>query len=148
MQQHHQERSAGQVGMQVDGVDLGAVPVKDQRGVQRTLAHVLVVHVQVHVRVLHVDLGPVGVGHQGVHPQGDPHDGGRYTVKRYKSVKVATADGLVNALVQLEPLNPEFTRIELTPDDAVDLRVIGEFVCVVADRQVGNGAAQGSSERR
>lgn len=80
--------------------------------------------------------------------QGDPHDGGRYTVKRYKSVKVATADGLVNALVQLEPLNPEFTRIELTPDDAVDLRVIGEFVCVVADRQVGNGAAQGSSERR
>ena len=63
----------------------------------------------------------------------DPHDGGRCTVKRYKSVKHANEDVLVNELVTLEPLNPEFSPIQLTPENAVDLRVIGEFVCVLCE---------------
>jgi len=61
----------------------------------------------------------------------DPEDGGRYTIKRYTSRKQASDDGLVNELVELQPLNPEFTSIKLTAEDAIDLRVIGEFVCVL-----------------
>jgi len=61
----------------------------------------------------------------------DPEDGGRYTIKRYTSRKQASDDGLVNELVELQPLNPKFTSIKLTAEDAIDLRVIGEFVCVL-----------------
>ncbi len=46
-------------------------------------------------------------------------------------MKHANEEGLVNELIQLEPLNLEFASIKLTPENAVDLRVIGEFVCVL-----------------
>mgnify|MGYP002630241702 CR=1 FL=1 len=61
----------------------------------------------------------------------DPHDGGRYTIKRYTSQKQLIEDHLVNERVELQPLNLEFTSIKLSGEDAVDLRVIGEFVCVL-----------------
>ncbi len=49
----------------------------------------------------------------------------RYTVKRYKSAKLATGqDKWEHSTIRLEPLNPEFEPLDLTPDR---FRVIGEF---------------------
>jgi hypothetical protein len=58
--------------------------------------------------------------------------GGRYTVKRYRSVKQA-AEGQGewrHAVIRLEPLNPEFEAWDLE-DDPEKFRVIGEFVRVL-----------------
>ncbi len=63
--------------------------------------------------------------------QHDPVDGGRYTVKKYKSAKLATDEGWSHESVELQPLNPEFPSIQISADDTTDLRVIGEFVRVV-----------------
>jgi SOS-response transcriptional repressor LexA len=63
--------------------------------------------------------------------QFDPVDGGRFTVKRYKSSKVPRSDGWTHESVELQPLNPTFKAIELTGDNTADLRVIGEFVRVL-----------------
>ena len=62
----------------------------------------------------------------------DPEDGGRFTVKKYKSSKVPTSDGWAHESVELQPLNPAFKAIQITGDAAADLRVIGEFVGVIA----------------
>ena len=62
----------------------------------------------------------------------DPEDGGKYTVKRYSSIKQIEREGWEHESVTLEPLNPEFSPIVLNPEDAVNLRVIGEFVGVVS----------------
>jgi SOS-response transcriptional repressor LexA len=64
--------------------------------------------------------------------QFDPEDGGRFTVKRYKSSKFPTSDGWTHESVELQPLNPAFNAIQITGDDTADLRVIGEFVSVIA----------------
>lgn len=55
---------------------------------------------------------------------------GRYTVKRYTSVKTAgETDGeWRHQRIRLEPLNPEFDAFELAPDA---FRVVGEFVAVL-----------------
>ena len=63
--------------------------------------------------------------------QFDPEDGGRFTVKKYKSSKVPTSDGWTHESVELQPLNPAFQAIHITGDDTADLRVIGEFVRVL-----------------
>lgn len=63
--------------------------------------------------------------------QFDPEDGGRYTVKKYRSTKVATEEGWMHETAELLPLNPEKTPIRLTAENTVDLRVIGEFVRVL-----------------
>jgi phage repressor protein C with HTH and peptisase S24 domain len=53
---------------------------------------------------------------------------GRYTVKRYTSVKTTNDDGTwQHESIRLEPLNPEFTAFE---PDAGDFKVIAEFVQV------------------
>lgn len=56
--------------------------------------------------------------------------GGRYTVKRYRSVKAQQSDEWRNAKIIMEPLNPEFETWELE-DDPDAFRVIGEFVRVL-----------------
>lgn len=61
----------------------------------------------------------------------DPEDGGRYTVKTYKSTKMATEDGWSHETVELQPLNPAFSSIRITASDANDLQVVGEFVRVI-----------------
>ncbi len=62
----------------------------------------------------------------------DPYDGGRYTVKRYRSTKSVSEDGWEHNTITLEPLNPAREPIEIHAEDATDMRVIGEFVAVVA----------------
>ncbi len=66
-----------------------------------------------------------------VNTQSDPEDGGRYTVKRYHSVKRATEDGWEHQTIQLEPLNNDYQPIEIFSEEADDIRVVGEFVCVI-----------------
>jgi superfamily II DNA or RNA helicase/diadenosine tetraphosphate (Ap4A) HIT family hydrolase/HKD family nuclease/SOS-response transcriptional repressor LexA len=66
-----------------------------------------------------------------VNTQTDPEDGGRYTVKRYHSVKQATEDGWEHQTIQLQPLNKDYQPIEISSDEAEDIRVVGEFVCVI-----------------
>ncbi|HWO71020.1 MAG TPA: DEAD/DEAH box helicase [Actinomycetota bacterium] len=61
----------------------------------------------------------------------DPEGGGRYTVKRYRSEKVAMDDGTWrHSRIWLEPANPSFEPIELAPDEE-SVAVIAEFVRVL-----------------
>lgn len=63
----------------------------------------------------------------------DPETGFRYTVKRYQSEKTANeSEGWRHVRVLLEPLNSEFSPIALTVDDEGGVRVIAEFLQVVA----------------
>lgn len=61
----------------------------------------------------------------------DPEGGGRYTVKRYRSTKAADTEEWSHQTITLEPLNPAFTAIAVTPELASDLRIVGEFVKVL-----------------
>jgi superfamily II DNA or RNA helicase/diadenosine tetraphosphate (Ap4A) HIT family hydrolase/HKD family nuclease/phage repressor protein C with HTH and peptisase S24 domain len=58
----------------------------------------------------------------------DPEDGGRYTVKRYHSVKRQTSEDWKHQIIELQPLNPDFDTISIDPEDADSLRIVGEFV--------------------
>ena len=66
-----------------------------------------------------------------VNTHADPEGGGRYTVKRYHSKKRVTEDGWQHETIELQPLNNEFQPIQVSPEQADDLRVIGEFVCLI-----------------
>ncbi len=61
----------------------------------------------------------------------DPEEGGRYTIKRYHSIKHVTDDGWEHQAIRLEPLNKEYQTIEIIPEEADDIRVVGEFVSVI-----------------
>jgi SOS-response transcriptional repressor LexA len=61
----------------------------------------------------------------------DPEDGGRYTVKRYHSVKTTNEDGWQHQSVELKPLNPEFSVIGLDPEEASSVRIIGEWLATI-----------------
>ena len=52
-------------------------------------------------------------------------------MKRYHSVKRKTEDGWEHQTIQLEPLNEEYPPIEITSEEADDIRVVGEFICVI-----------------
>jgi superfamily II DNA or RNA helicase/HKD family nuclease len=62
----------------------------------------------------------------------DPEDGGCYTIKRYHSVKRTTeGGGWEHNLIELQPLNAAYSTISVSPEQARDLRIVGEFVRVV-----------------
>jgi type I site-specific restriction-modification system R (restriction) subunit len=66
----------------------------------------------------------------------DPETGERYTVKRYESEKVPSGDSWRHARITLQPLNPDFQPIVLTPDEGDRLQVVAELVEVLdEDRQ-------------
>lgn len=67
-----------------------------------------------------------------VNTHADPFDGGRYTVKKYRSMKSVQEDGWEHQTITLEPLNPDRQPIEIHAEEASGIRVIGEFVDVVA----------------
>jgi len=59
----------------------------------------------------------------------DPDTGGRFTVKRYVSEKVADGGGgWRHNRITLQPLNPEFEPIELTAESENDVTVVAEWV--------------------
>lgn len=59
---------------------------------------------------------------------GLPEHGGRYTIKRYRSIKTGNAEGWRHQKIILEPLNPDYGAWEL---DEGAFRVIAEFVRVL-----------------
>jgi type I restriction enzyme R subunit len=71
----------------------------------------------------------------------EPALGGEFSVKRYRSVKDLAPDGTwTHREIRLEPLNPDaaYRPLVFHPEAEGDLRVIGEFVCVV---EPADGAA-------
>jgi hypothetical protein len=66
----------------------------------------------------------------------DPETGGSYTVKKYESMKLESAElgedpPQQHVAIQLKPRNKEFRTIWINPDQADELRVIAEFVTVI-----------------
>lgn len=63
----------------------------------------------------------------------DTDFGSGYTVKEYRSKKNIENDSWVHTSIILKPLshNLEYTDIELSQDELVDLKVIGVFECVL-----------------
>lgn len=63
----------------------------------------------------------------------DPAYAGRYTIKAYKSRKVATEDSWQHQEIILEPksTHPEFESLTLNADQATDLQVLGEFIATL-----------------
>jgi len=64
----------------------------------------------------------------------DPNLGGEFSVKRYRSTKVAADDGTwSHREIRLEPLNsdPAYQPLVFTSDAEGDVRVIGEFIAVL-----------------
>ena len=59
---------------------------------------------------------------------GDAETGSRYTVKKYHSEKKVTEESWVHQRIQLLPLNPEYSPIEVEPQEAEQMIVVGEFV--------------------
>ena len=68
-------------------------------------------------RIVLVQFNTVGTGESS----------GRFTVKKYHSEKIVSADGWRHERIQLLPVNREFTPITLKPDDSRDLLIVGEF---------------------
>lgn len=63
----------------------------------------------------------------------DAEDGGRYTVKRYHSVKSEFKDDWRHNSIELQPLNPEFQSISISDEDVNSVRIVGEFLDVIHD---------------
>lgn len=66
------------------------------------------------------------------HSIGDPETGGTFTVKKYESDKRVTEDSFEQTRIRLLPLNPEFKPIEITAENADEVRVIAELVEVLS----------------
>ena len=63
----------------------------------------------------------------------DPELGGEFSVKRYTSTKAADDGSWSHREIRLKPLNPDpaYRDLVFDPSAEGDLRVIGEFVCVL-----------------
>lgn len=59
----------------------------------------------------------------------DSEYGGKYTIKKYYSEKRSIEEGWQNVKIELKPLNPEFSPIELDEDGSY--RTIGILKCVL-----------------
>jgi ATP-dependent helicase YprA (DUF1998 family)/rubrerythrin len=60
----------------------------------------------------------------------DPEGMGQFTLKRYSSDWIQTADGARQARIVLQPLNCKFSAIELLPTDEGSVRIVAELVKV------------------
>jgi SOS-response transcriptional repressor LexA len=60
--------------------------------------------------------------------QTDPELGSRHTVKRYHSVKQPQDGSWQHQSIQLQPLNPEFPPINVTAEEAAEMRVVADFI--------------------
>ena len=67
------------------------------------------------------------VQHHSIH---DSDNGGRYTVKKYKSYK-SKKSGKLNEKVELIPLNKKHKTIVLEDESDEDFKVIAEFIQVL-----------------
>jgi phage repressor protein C with HTH and peptisase S24 domain len=63
--------------------------------------------------------------------RGDLENGGRFTVKKYHSVKRVTEDEWSHEHIQLLPLNRDYNSIIVTPHEAPEMVVVGEWVATI-----------------
>jgi len=75
----------------------------------------------------------------------DPETGGSYTVKRYRSSKAETEEGWTHESIELIPDNKDFPTLRFVAADDTDLRVIAEFVGVLAGIDQSRHAATAQS---
>jgi uncharacterized protein len=71
----------------------------------------------------------------GVAPRsrgGDTENGGRFTVKKYQSAKTVSEDAWQHDRIELLPLNPDYEPILVTPHEAPEMVVVGEWVASIA----------------
>lgn len=64
------------------------------------------------------------------HAISDPEAGGRFTVKRYRSTKLAVMDDWKHASITLMPDNPAFAPIGIDEHQAGEMAIVAEFVRV------------------
>lgn len=75
----------------------------------------------------------------------DPGLGGEFSVKKYESTKVVSPDGSwTHREIRLKPLNrdPAYQDLVFHPDAEGDLRIIGEFVCLVESAEPAGRAGR------
>jgi superfamily II DNA or RNA helicase/diadenosine tetraphosphate (Ap4A) HIT family hydrolase len=63
--------------------------------------------------------------------KGDPENGGRFTVKNYRSVKTVSEEGWRHEKIELFPLNPEYEPISVAPHEGLEMLVLGEWVASI-----------------
>jgi SOS-response transcriptional repressor LexA len=63
---------------------------------------------------------------------GDPENGGRFTVKKYRSAKTVAEDAWQHDRIELLPLNPDYEPISVSPHQAPEMMVVGEWVASVS----------------
>ncbi|MSU50919.1 MAG: HIT domain-containing protein [Opitutus sp.] len=63
--------------------------------------------------------------------RGDPENAGRFTVKKYHSVKQVADEGWRHESIELRPLNPDYKPIVVDPGEASEMIPVGEFLGVV-----------------
>ena len=61
----------------------------------------------------------------------DSETGANYTVKRYKSTKISTADAWEHSAIELHPDNRAYPVLKLTSTDEGGLAVLAEFIAVL-----------------
>ena len=76
-----------------------------------------------------------------LHDALDPDTGQRFTVKRYRSEKMAGEDGWRHVRITLAPDNPEFSPIELKEEDESSVAVVAELVEVIGPEPPAEGQA-------
>jgi len=59
---------------------------------------------------------------------GDQENGGRFTVKKYHSAKTVSEDSWQHDRIELLPLNPDYKPIPVSPHEAPEMVVVGEWV--------------------
>ncbi len=62
---------------------------------------------------------------------GDPENGGRFTVKKYQSVKRVTEDDWSHEHIELLPLNRDYDPIIVTAHEAPEMVVVGEWIASI-----------------
>ena len=63
---------------------------------------------------------------------GDPGDGGRFTIKRYESVKSVTEDEWSHEQIELRPRNRDYDPIPVELHQASEMVIIGEYVSTIS----------------
>ena len=59
---------------------------------------------------------------------GDPESGGRFTIKKYHSVKSVSEDGWEHERIELLPINPDYRPITVEPHEGEEMMVLREWI--------------------
>jgi superfamily II DNA or RNA helicase/diadenosine tetraphosphate (Ap4A) HIT family hydrolase/HKD family nuclease/phage repressor protein C with HTH and peptisase S24 domain len=63
---------------------------------------------------------------------GDSENGGRFTIKKYDSVKRVTEDEWSHEQIELLPRNRDYDPIQIDPNEASEMLIAGEYVLTIS----------------